>query len=493
MKKILYPILTLIFVLVLSGCSMAKDMSYDDSLGPNLNETGDSYLEIRENPFIESSKNANSYFSMDTSTASYANLRRMINNKVTAIPKNSVKIEEMINYFSYDLEAPTTDVLKISAQITATPWNGQNKLLTIGVKAKEIDMTNKKPSNIVLLLDTSGSMMAENKLPLLQSAFKLFVENLDANDTISIVTYANSDKVLLSGAKGFEKNKIMAVIEDMQAGGTTAGSKGIQTAYEIAKANFIPNGHNRVIIGTDGDFNVGISTTEGLQEFISKKRDEEKIYLSVLGFGYGNLQDDNLETLAASGNGTYAYIDSITEARKVLVDEIGGTLNIVSKDTKVKVEFNPRYVKEYRLIGYENQMLTEEQYNNQKTDAGEIGSGHTTTAIYEIVLNTDDTVEDTIGAWLAVDISFKDPDTDNERIISAGFDDKTVLSKDNEDVLFISAVAEFGLLLRDSQYKASANIDRIISRIQDLDCVENDALKKEFLELVKAYKAYTND
>ncbi|MFA7435462.1 MAG: von Willebrand factor type A domain-containing protein [Bacilli bacterium] len=491
MKKILYPILLIVGLFILSSCSSYDDFDKGLNDSPYFVENGDEYLEIRENPFLEVSKSPNSYFSLDTSTASYANLRRMINNQVTSIPKDSIKIEEMINYFSYDYDAPTEDALSISAQIVDAPWNSNNKLLSIGVKAKEVDLTNKKPSNIVLLLDVSGSMLAPNKLPLLQSAFKLFVENLDANDTISIVTYASSDKVLLNGVKGFEKNKILAVIEDLEAGGSTAGSKGIQTAYELAKANFIPNGHNRVIIGTDGDFNVGISTNEGLKNFISQKRDEEKIYLSVLGFGYGNLKDNNLEVLATSGNGTYAYIDSITEARKVLVDEIGGTLNIVSKDTKVKVTFDPSFIKEYRLIGYENQMLSEEEYNNNKTDAGEIGAGHTTTAIYELVLNTEDEVEKTLDeGWVNVEISYKDPETEEDLKINKSIDDKSVLSRNEEDILFISAVAEFGLVLRDSKHKGTANLYSLISRIEELGCVKDDALKKEFLELVKKYKGY---
>jgi Ca-activated chloride channel family protein len=451
---------------------------------------GDEYLEITENPFLSAEEHPDSYFSMDTSTASYANLRRMINQEVSEIPKNSVKIEEMVNYFSYDYTAPTGDnALKISAQITDAPWNSANKLLTIGVKAKEIDLENKKPSNIVLLLDVSGSMAQANKLPLLQSAFKLFVETLDKNDTISIVTYASSDKVLLNGAKGFEKTRIMGVIEDLSASGSTAGAKGIQTAYMIAKENFIPNGHNRVIIGTDGDFNVGISSNEALKQFISEKRDEEKIYLSILGFGYGNYKDSKLETLANAGNGTHAYIDSITEARKVLVEEIGGNLNIVSKDTKVKVTFNSNYIEQYRLLGYENQMLTEDQYNDEKTDAGEIGAGHTTTAVYEIVLNEEPKLDE-IEPWVDVQISFKDPETDESKVIDASFDNSSVLSNNNEDIIFISGVVEFGLILRNSEYKADANLDGIISRLDKLNCVKDDVYKKEFLELVKKYKNY---
>lgn len=489
MKKILYPLLIVSVLFFLTSCGAnSKNADYDTNIPGLEYEPGDTYKEIRENPFIEVGTKPNSYFSLDTSTASYANLRRMINNR-TSIPKNSVKIEEMINYFSYDYEAPTTGALSISGQIVDAPWNSENKLLSIGVKAKEIDLTEKKPSNIVLLLDVSGSMSDSNKLPLLQSAFKLFVETLDDNDTISIVTYASRDQILLHGAKGFEKTKIMAVIEDLEAGGSTAGAKGIQTAYDLAEEYFIPNGHNRVIIGTDGDFNVGISTVGALEDFISKKRDEEKVYLSVLGFGYGNLKDNKLETLANAGNGTYAYIDTITEARKVLVEEMGGTLNIVSKDTKTKVTFNPKYVKEYRLLGYENQLLTEDEYNNDNTDAGEIGAGHTTTAIYELVLNTDENVESTLeNGWLNVEIAYKEPTTDESNKVSKNIDNTSILSNDSEDIIFISAVAEFGLILRESPHKANADLDSLIARIQDLNCVEEDVYKKEFNELLLKYR-----
>lgn len=497
MKKLIYPVLIFLGFLILIGC----DADGMKDRGPNYAPTddfdsGDVYKELSENPFYKVLEKPNSYFSLDNSTAGYANLRRMINNEVVSIPKNAVKIEEMVNYFSYEYDAPVEDALSISGSISNAPWNPNNKLLTIGVKARELDLTNKKPSNIVLLLDVSGSMHQPNKLPLLQSAFKLFVETLDENDTISIVTYASGDRVLLNGAKGFEKPKIMAVIEDLQAGGSTAGAKGINTAYEIAKNNFIPDGHNRVIIGTDGDFNVGISSMNALKDFISEKRDEEKIYLSVLGFGYGNLKDNNLETLANSGNGTYAYIDSITEAKKVLVEEMGGNLNIVSKDTKTQVTFNPIYIKEYRLIGYENQMLTEDEYKDERTDAGEIGAGHTTTAVYEIVLNDDENIESTLGNdWLEVEISYKDPDTELEesKKISKLINNTSVLSKSSEDQIFISSVVEFGLILRDSEYKADANLDKLIERIQDLNSVKNDAYKQEFLDLLFKYRSYMSE
>lgn len=488
MKKIVWSLIAVLILFFLTSCGV-PDSNFDKGFLEHESYNDESYLEINENPFVDVLKNPSSYFSLDNSTAGYANLRRMINSEVSYINPNAVKIEEMINYFTYDYESPTDDVLNISAGMIDTPWNEETKLVTIGVKAMEVDLTNKKPTNIVLLLDVSGSMSAPNKLPLLQSAFKLFVESLDDNDVISIVTYASGDQVLLNGARGYEKTRIMAVIEDLEAGGSTAGAKGIQTAYEIAKENFIPNGHNRVIIGTDGDFNVGISSTNELKNFISEKRDEEKIYLSVLGFGYGNLKDDKLETLANSGNGTYAYIDSITEAKKVLIEEMGGTLNIVSKDTKTKVTFNPKYVKSYRQIGYENKKLTKEEYEDESTDAGEIGAGHMATAVYEIILNTDDDIESTMdSSWFNVEISFKDPETDESKVIQKFFNDKSKLSNNSEDIYFISAVVEFGLILRDSAYKADADLNSLIARIQDMNSVKNNVYKKEFRELLLKYR-----
>lgn len=487
MKKYFVSIVLILVLFFMTSCNSGRDYFNEDYYP--FDENTESYLDITENPFVAVSEKPSSFFSLDTSTAGYANIRRMINTGVT-IPENAVKIEQMINYFSYDYEAPTNDIFNISAQIIDTPWNDETKLVTIGVKAVEIDLTNKKPSNIVLLLDVSGSMADPNKLPLLQSAFKMFVETLDDNDIISVVTYASGDRVLLEGVRGYEKAKIMAAIEDLQAFGSTAGSKGLKTAYSIAKKYFIPNGNNRVIIGTDGDFNVGISSVEDLKAFISEKRDEEKIYLSVLGFGYGNLKDNKLETLATSGNGTYAYIDSVMEAKKVLIEEMGGTLNIVSKDTKTKVTFNPKYVESYRLIGYENKKLTEDEYNNIKTDAGEIGAGHRATAVYEVKLNTNEDIESTIGTdWFNVEISFKDPETNEAKVIKKGFDNLATLSKNSEDIIFISAIVEFGLILRDSKYKENANIDNVINRVKDLNCIKEDDYKNEFHKLLIEYRA----
>lgn len=488
MKKYYYFVFSLLLLFVLTSCGAYREKDYLD--GPNGQwdnpNDEDSYLEIIENSFQETIKNPNSYFSLDTSTAGYANFRRLVNNGAS-IPKNSVKIEEYINYFKYNYEAPTNDdALKISGEIMDSPWNSGNKLVSIGVKAKEIDLISKKQSNIVLLIDVSGSMSAANKLPLLQEAFKLFVDTLDNDDIISVVTYASGEKILLDGARGFEKAKIMAVIEDLYAGGATAGAKGIQTAYQVAEKHFIEGGHNRVIIGTDGDFNVGISSTGDLKKFISDKRDKSNVYLSVLGFGYGNLRDDKLETLANSGNGTYAYIDTINEAKKVLVDEIGGTLNIVSKDTKTKVMFNPRYVKAYRLIGYENKLLSEDDYKNPRADAGEIGAGHTATAVYEIILNDNLDVESTLeNNWLEVEITYKDPDTNESKVISKLINESFIRITPSEDILFISSLIETGLVLRDSKYKGEASLRNAYDRIKSLPSVQLDPYRLEFKDLLK--------
>ncbi|NLD26526.1 MAG: VWA domain-containing protein [Acholeplasmataceae bacterium] len=484
MKKFILGLTMGLMLICLSACSndMGR-MNWYSSYDWSLDENRESYAEITENPFVKTEEDATSTFSMDTSTAGYANLRRLINQGAT-IQMSHVKIEEMVNYFDYSYPAPEDDsALRINSEMMVCPWNDEHYLLSVGVKAKELDVDSPKLNNLVFLLDVSGSMNYLNKLPLMQAAFKMFVETLNDDDTVSVVVYAGKNAVLLEGAKGSEKKRIVNIIEDLQAGGSTAGSKGIRTAYTIASKYFIQGGNNRVILGTDGDFNVGISSVSDLEKFISEKR-ETGVYFSVLGFGYGNLQDDKLETLAQNGNGNYAYIDSITEAKKVLVEEIDGTLNIVSKDTKAQVTFNPRYISEYRLLGYENQLLTDEEFEDENADAGEIGAGHEVTAVYEIVLNEDDTVESTLeDDWAKVLIRHKDPDTGDNKEISASVDVSSILSSPSADMLFISCVVETGLILRDSEYKGTSSLDNVITRLQGL-ALANDPYKTEFLELV---------
>ncbi|MGI6677290.1 MAG: vWA domain-containing protein [Bacilli bacterium] len=487
MKKIFFVFFFALLLFVFVGCGGHNYGSYNYPMVVDPDALGESYLDITENPFVSAQEQSTSAFALDTSTAGYANIRRMIN-QGTTVPKSAVKIEEMVNYFKYDYPAPAPgDGVGVSAEIIDCPWTPGNKLLTIGVKAEPLEIISPRKNNLVFLLDVSGSMAAPNKLPLMQDAFKLFLETLDDDDTISVVTYASGVSVRLNGAKGFEKKMIANIIEDLTAEGATAGSKGLQTAYAVAAQNFIEGGNNRIILGTDGDFNVGISNNKKLEEFITEKR-KSGVYISVLGFGTGNLKDDKLEIITQNGNGKYSYIDSINEARKVLVEEIGGTLNVVAKDAKAQVTFNPRYVKEYRLLGYENKLLTDEEFEDEATDAGEIGAGHVATAVYELVLNDDEGVESSLGNnWLQIAVRFKSPEDDSPGEVVLPVNESHEKSAPSEDALFISGVIEFALLLRDSEYKGNASRQAIIARLSELNSVENDEYKKEFLELVEKY------
>ena len=367
--KMISMILAMVMLIIFTSCAMANkgDSSpdYDGSMGnyaPSMGESylgGEGYTEITENGFINTGDNNTSYFSIDANTASYPNLRSMINNGYSTIYKDAVRVEEMLNYFNYDYTRPEgDDILALTASIFDTPYNPNTKLLTIGLAAEEVEFSEIK-NNLVFLIDTSGSMYSEDKLPLVQQAFMMLTEALGPEDRVSIVTYAGSDKVALDGAYGYEKAKIMAVIEDLTAGGSTAGSAGIYRAYELAEKYFIEGGNNRVILATDGDFNVGTTTKDGLEKLISEKR-QSGVYFSVYGFGRGNIQSEKMETLALKGNGTYSYIDSVKEAKRALVTDIGGSLVTVAKDVKAGITFNPDYVESFRLVGYENKLLTEE-------------------------------------------------------------------------------------------------------------------------------------
>ena len=339
MRKIRLFILSLVLIpfVFFAGCARMNG-DPDGSYYYMTFESGNEYKEITENPFVLAGEEAKSTFSLDVNTASYSNLRKHIVNGYQ-IDRNQIRIEEMVNYFKYDYPEPQEGPLSVTASLYPCPWNGEARLLQIGLKSEEVDFSTLN-NNLVFLLDVSGSMNTPDKIGLMKSAFSLLVENLNDNDTISIVTYAGSDRVVLQGAKGCQKNQIIAAIEDLEASGMTAGAQGIVTAYSLAQQYFIEGGNNRVILATDGDFNVGVSSESGLEALISQKR-ESGIYLSVLGFGYGNLKDNRLETLANNGNGNYVYIDTIAEAKKVLVEQIGGTLRTVAKDAKAQVEFNP--------------------------------------------------------------------------------------------------------------------------------------------------------
>ncbi len=495
-SKFLALALTLSLILSFTACSMAlKDNAIDGgynsapSMSPGGDLYGEGYTAIVENGFTKTESAPSSYFSIDANTASYPNLRSIIKGGYSYIPKDAVRVEEMLNYFNYDYDAPTDgSVLSLTASVFDTPFNPETKLMTIGLAAEKVEFSGVK-NNLVFLIDVSGSMNSSDKLPLVQQAFMMLTENLNPEDRVSIVTYASGNSIPLSGAFGYEKQKIMASIEDLSAGGSTAGAEGIKTAYALAERYFIEGGNNRVILATDGDFNVGVSTTQGLESLISEKR-QSGIYFSVFGFGRGNIQSEKMETLALKGNGVYSYIDSVKEAKRALVEGIGGSIITVAKDVKAGITFNPEYVESYRLVGYENKLLTEEEFNNSQTDAGELGSGHTVTVVYEIKLTGEAFAE---GDKLAdVTVKYKptenvggDAATEQEITLTVGTD--AYHAQMTQTDAFVASVVEFALILRDSEYKADSDINALVSRLSDLD-LANDEFKAEFRELVTLYR-----
>lgn len=476
--------------------SYADESGDAESDAPGFNT--EEYSAITENSFKSTLADPLSTFSADVDTASYTNIRRMINQQ-TPIPADAVRIEEMINYFHYDYPEPNGDEpFSVTTEIAECPWNSDTKLLMIGLKAMDIDLSQRKPMNLVFLIDVSGSMYSADKLPLVQKAFSVLTEALSPADKISIVTYASGDRVLLEGADGSDCIQIQDAINSLEAGGSTAGAAGISTAYEIAEKYYIEGGNNRIILATDGDLNVGVSSEAELKKLVEKKR-KSGVYLSVLGFGTGNIKDNKMETLADNGNGSYAYIDSELEARKVLVEEMGGTLLTVAKDVKLQVEFNPAYIKGYRLIGYENRALAAEDFSDDTKDAGEIGAGHTVTALYEIAdleskmefdsadLKYSDTAAmgSANGEYLTVSIRYKDPDASESKLCTYPVTVDAASAEMSDDLRFASAVAAFGMLLRESAYKGNASKALILDLASRCD-LANDKYKAEFVELVNA-------
>ena len=471
---------------------------------PPQQRNAETYKEIKENSFVAVAQQPVTTFSADVDRAAYANVRRIIGYGQIP-PKDAVRIEEMVNYFDYDYPAPeegSASPLQVSPELAPAPWNPNHLLLRIGLQAKKIDLAKAPPSNIVFLIDVSGSMDEENKLPLLKSSFKMLLGQLRPDDKIAIVTYANGTKVALPSTSVKDKEKIIKVLDNLYASGGTSGGKGIQLAYEQAQKSFIKNGNNRIILATDGDFNIGINNTTDLEKFIEKQR-ESGIYMSVLGFGIGNYRDDMAETIADKGNGNYAYIDNITEAKKVLVNELSGTLFAVAKDVKLQLEFNPKYVKEYKLIGYENRMLANEDFTNDKKDAGEIGAGHTVTALYELVpsdgkvaqslrYQSQELNEKGKGNELGfLKIRYKDPkvkDAKSVEITEPLVFNKKALKETSTDYRFAASVAEFGILLRDNSNKANATYDQVIELAEGAIGKDPEGYRKEFVRLVKSVK-----
>lgn len=469
---------------------------------------------INENEFQKVTDNPLSTFSIDVDTASYSNVRRLLTNNQFP-PRDAVRIEEMINYFKYNYPQPGwNQPFSINMEHGVCPWNTAHQLVLIGLQGKQLTERQTPPSNLVFLIDVSGSMNDANKLPLLKESLKMMIAQLRPEERISMVVYAGSAGLVLDSTPGSNKGLIMSAIDNLQAGGSTAGGQGIQLAYTIAKKNFIRNGNNRVILATDGDFNVGVSSDSELVQIIEDER-KSGIFLTVLGLGTGNLQDGKMEKLADKGNGNYFYIDSLAEGKKVLVDELGSTLIAIAKDVKIQIEFNPKAVKAYRLIGYENRKLAKEDFNDDTKDAGELGAGHTVTALYEIV---------PAGSWeatagnvdplkyqkqtnkshfasntemMTVKLRYKEPKSETSQLITRIFKTPSKTFGQtwfgaSDNLQFASAVAEFGMLLRDSKFSANSSYQSVIQRAQNSAYKDQNGHKNEFIGLVQKAASLDN-
>jgi Ca-activated chloride channel homolog len=482
----------------------AEDSGVSQDKNPEPTPNTEEYKGVDENQFQSVILNPLSTFSIDVDTASYTNVRRFINEGQLP-PKDAVRIEEMINYFPYNYPQPQRDrAFSINTEIAQTPWNPKHQLVRIGLQGKRLSTENLPPSHLVFLIDVSGSMSEPNKLPLLKQAFRLLVNQLSPKDKVSIVTYAGAAGLALPPTNGNEKNKIIAAIDRLEAGGSTAGAEGIKLAYDLAKRTFISSGNNRVILATDGDFNVGVSSDAELVKIIEQYR-KEQIFLTILGLGMGNLKDSKMEQLADKGNGNYAYIDNLQEAKKVLVKELGSTLFTIAKDVKIQVEFNPTQVQGYRLIGYENRMLAAQDFKDDKKDAGELGANHAVTALYEIIpvgVETDvklpqvdklkyqqskvDPQAYKSNELMLVKLRYKEPKAETSQEIQEPVINKGVqLENASNDFKFAASVAELGMLLRDSQYKSHANFNQVLQLAKEGKDVDLDGYRSEFIRLVE--------
>lgn len=468
---------------------------------PTYDWNTEEYNAIKNNIFHQVSMNPLSTFSADVDTASYSNLRRFITSGYgrNDIPAGAVRTEEMINYFSYDYNKPTAgEPFGVTTVISDCPWNKDTKLVSVGLQTDKIDFTDAPDSNIVFLIDVSGSMYDENKLPLLKQSFIAMLDELGEKDRVSIVTYAGEDKVVLEGVPASDKQTIIDALNSLEAGGGTNGGKGIVSAYQLAEENFIDGGNNRVIIATDGDLNIGVTNASDLEELI-KEEAETGVYLTVLGFGMGNYSDTNLETIADNGNGNYAYIDNLKEAKKVLCEELGATMLTVAKDVKLQVEFNPAVVAEYRLIGYEDRALNNEDFNDDTKDAGEIGAGHSVTALYEVKLAGDDksgtslkyqgselTDKAKSGEWMTLSVRYKEPTESKSKLLEYPIGNESYTDKPSDDFIFASAVAELAQIVKGDECVGDATYDDVLELLSSVKL--NDEYKEEFKFLVENIK-----
>jgi Ca-activated chloride channel homolog len=481
---------------------IAKDEEIkQENMNPAFNT--EDYDNIVENKFLSPKQEPLSTFSIDVDEASYSNVRRYLQNG-SLPPPGAVRIEEMINYFDYDYPQPQNeDPFSVIAEIAECPWNADHKLIHIGLQGKIIPLENLPASNLVFLIDVSGSMDEPNKLPLVQASLNMLTDQLREQDKVAIVVYAGSAGLVLPSTNGTNKTKIKEAINNLQAGGSTAGGEGIQLAYKIAKDNFVRNGNNRIILATDGDFNVGPSSDDDLVRLVEKER-KSGIFLSVLGYGMGNYKDNKMQQLADKGNGNHSYIDNINEAKKVLVQEFGSTLFTIAKDVKIQIEFNPHKVQAYRLVGYENRMLASEDFNDDEKDAGELGSGHTVTALYEVIptgiknefsksvdalkYQSNKTINGSnSNEIMTVKLRYKKPAEDvSKLIIKAVIDDNKPLASASDNFKFSAAVAEFGLLLRNSEFKENGNYQQVISLAKSSKGKDVNGYRAEFISLVSS-------
>jgi Ca-activated chloride channel family protein len=462
------------------------------------------YGRFEENAFLKVTDNPLSTFSIDVDRASYSNVRRFLSQGQRP-PRDAVRIEEMVNYFTYDYpEPPAGQPFSITTEIARAPWNEKNRLLLIGLQGRHMKTADLPPNNLVFLIDVSGSMDEPDKLPLLKRSLELLVNELRPKDRVAIVVYAGNAGLVLPSTPGSDKGRINAAIEQLEAGGSTAGGEGIQLAYKMAKDNFLESGNNRVILCTDGDFNVGVSSDGELEQLIEHKR-RDRIFLTVLGFGTGNIKDSKMELLADKGNGNYAYVDSLAEARKVLVQEMGATLFTIAKDVKIQIEFNPAHVAAYRLIGYENRLLRKEDFNDDKKDAGDIGAGHSVTALYELVppggeIPGEGTVDalkyqtqthaqnaSTSPEMLTLKLRYKEPDSETSKLITQPLlDAHGDIATASDNLRFAAAVAEMGMLLRDSKYKGDASYDEVRQLAQKSLGRDAEGYRADFLTMIAA-------
>ncbi len=471
----------------------------DGAVEPNTEE----YEELYENPFQLAQQEPLSTFSIDVDNAAYSNIRRFIQNS-SVPPPGAVRIEEMVNYFNYDYPQPQGEhPFSIQTEMATCPWNTEHRLAHIGIQGKSLNYREIKPCNLVFLIDASGSMEDANKLPLLKKSLRLLLDKLSKQDRIAIVAYAGAAGLVLPSTPASKKEEILNSLNELEAGGSTAGGEGIELAYKIAKENLIQGGNNRVILATDGDFNVGTAGDEDLVKLIEEKRKDD-IYLTICGFGMGNYKDRKMEMISNAGNGNYFYIDNIKEAEKVFVKEMRANLFTIAKDVKIQIAFNPEFVKAYRLIGYENRRLRNQDFEDDTKDAGELGAGHTVTALYEIipagsseVVSTEEgaaTYADTPdlgaasfqGEVMKVRFRYKPPQSDRSRLIEQGLPNRTLaLNETSDNFRFSAAVAEFGLLLRNSKFQGNASFEQVLSLAKQAKGKDREGYRQEFIHLVE--------